>query len=529
MKTKHPLAPATHAFARLVGYCGIFLVTLLFFLHTHGLTENPPGFFVDEATFAYNAYALATTGASEFGVRWPLFFQHFGPPYTIYGNPVHTYLLAGLFTLFPPSIWLARLLSALAGFGAGLLLGLLAFKVSGKRTIGGIVGLTALATPWFFEFSRWFSDASYYPLMLTLFLLALYRAHLKLRWTWFDVSSIALTLGLLTYTYSIGRLLAPLLALGLVCFAVNRSRLIDVTKTWIAYGLTLVPFFVFYLRHPNALSSRFSTLSYFRTETTLQGLLVRFISRYFQDLSLIGLLVRGDVNVRHHVPGATGSILTATVVLSLMGFVIVVLNRRDNPWWRFILWGMFMAVIPGALTIDSFHTGRMIAYPVFLMVLTIPALEWLMAERGENAETCGLEHGFAPPQDRWQGSRQKLKLAALLLIVVTTLAQATYFQVIFWREGQNRRYVWDATYKDAYDVATELPSRPIYLLDGKWGPGYIHAFWYATLEGRSTSEFVHLPYRAQPPPGALVISSEDKCVDCQILFDNNHYKVFRKL
>jgi hypothetical protein len=117
----------------------------------------------------------------------------------------------------------------------------------------------------------------------------------------------------------------------------------------------------------------------------------------------------------------------------------------------------------------------------------------------------------------------------MVVLVLATLAQATYFQRLFWRDGYSRRYPWDATYKDAYDVATELPSRPIYLEDGKWGPGYVHALWYATLEGRSKTEFVHLPYRAQPPAGALVLSSAEKCMDCQILFDNNHYKVYRKL
>src|SRR5688572_25573463 len=81
-------------------YFTVVVSVFLFFLYTHDLTSNPPGFYVDESTFAYNAYCLAKTGAGEFGVRFPLFFQHFDRPYTIYGNPVHTYLLAGLFVFF---------------------------------------------------------------------------------------------------------------------------------------------------------------------------------------------------------------------------------------------------------------------------------------------------------------------------------------------------------------------------------------------------------------------------------------------
>src|SRR5258708_27272594 len=104
-----------------------------------------------------------------------------------------------------------------------------------------IVGFTALITSWLFEVGRLYFDSSFYPLALALFLLALYTASAKERWTWFDVVKIGATLGLLTYTYTIGRLLAPLLALGLVFLMVNRRRLFDVVKVWIVYGVTLIP------------------------------------------------------------------------------------------------------------------------------------------------------------------------------------------------------------------------------------------------------------------------------------------------
>ncbi len=501
-------------------------LTFIFCLYTFALTDNPPGFYVDESAFAYNAYSIAKTGASEFGVRWPLFFQNFEPPFKNFVNPIHIYLLAAFFLVLPPSIWLARLLSALAIFEAGLLMGFLAFKISGKRSVAIIVGFTALVTPWFFEFGRWFSDASYYPLVLALFLLALYRANLKDRWSWSDVIGIALTLGLLTYTYTIGRMLAPMLGLALVCFATNKGRLVDVIKTWLAYSVTMIPFLVFYLRHPADLSSRFMVLSYFRTETTLQGILVRFLTRYFQDLSLYGLLIRGDINPRHHVPGATGSILLATFILAIIGFVIVLLHHREKPWWRFIMFGTFVSVIPGALTIDPFHTGRMIAYPVFLMVLSIPALEWLMEKREERLEADARKE--RSDETVTKAPRFSFRRAALIALVIGTVAQATYFQIKFWRDGYDRPYAWDAPYKEVYDTAVQMPSRPIYLIDGYWGPGYIHALWYAALEGRSASEFVHLPYRTQAPPGALVISSDVGCTQCEILLDNGQYVLYRK-
>jgi 4-amino-4-deoxy-L-arabinose transferase-like glycosyltransferase len=522
-------ATSTNFLDRYGSYLAAFLVAIFFFLYTYGLSENPPGFYRDESAFAYNAYLIAKTGAGEFGVHWPLYFQNFTEPFTNYANPVAIYLLAGLYLVLPPSIWLSRLLSATAGLEAGVLLGLLAFKISRDRTIGIIVGLTALITPWFFEVSRLFFDSSFYPLALALFLLALYSASTKDRWTWGDTAKVALTLALLTYTYTIGRLLAPLLALGLIFFVTNRRRLVDVLRTWIAYGLTLIPLLVFNLRHPGMLTSRFQRLTYVYTEPTLPAIIRRFITRYFQDLSMWGLLTTGDGNPRHHVPGATGSMLAAPFILALMGILIVVMRHRRDPWWRFIIFGALASIIPGALTVDAFHTGRLIAYPVFLLVLTIPALKWLF---GKDTKGEHLSEISAGNQSRLELLKKRprvlLRRALLVVFLLATIGQAAYFQVIFWREGPNREYLFDVAYKHVYDVATTMPSRPIYLVDGQMGPGYIHALWYALLEGRDASEFVHLDYGVSPPPGALVISSEQNCTNCEVLFTSGQFFLYRK-
>src|SRR5215212_11753890 len=77
-----------------------------------GQRKNPPGFFADEASVAYNAYEIARLGVDEHGVRFPLYFKAFGE----YKNPAYIYLLAGVFKVVPPSNLAARRLSALAGF-----------------------------------------------------------------------------------------------------------------------------------------------------------------------------------------------------------------------------------------------------------------------------------------------------------------------------------------------------------------------------------------------------------------------------
>src|ERR687894_1414245 len=83
-------------------------------LYLHSVPHNPPGFFADESSIAYNAHLIARNGADEHGVNWPLYFRAFGE----YKSPVYIYLLAALYKITGPSIAVARGLSAVLGVAA---------------------------------------------------------------------------------------------------------------------------------------------------------------------------------------------------------------------------------------------------------------------------------------------------------------------------------------------------------------------------------------------------------------------------
>src|SRR5207249_1228816 len=100
---------------------------------------------------------------------------------------------------------------------------------------------------------------------------------------------------------------------------------------------------------------------------------------FLQDQSLDNLLVSGDPHPRHHVPGSGGPFFFAVFILVIMGLAIVLVRRRSDPWWRFVLYGLAAAVVPSAIGTWTFHQSRLMAYPLFLLLLTVPALEWLLA------------------------------------------------------------------------------------------------------------------------------------------------------
>ena len=125
------------------------------------------------------------------------------------------------------------------------------------------------------------------------------------------------------------------------------------------------------------------------------------------------------------------------------------------------------------------------------------------------------------------GVPRGLRFSILAVLLAATVAQAVDFQIIFWREGPKREFIFDARYKDAYDAAVARSERPIYLEDGQWGPAYMDAYWYATVEGRPLSEFVRLPDKAKPPPGAIVLSSNSDCKNCEVIKKYLQYELYK--
>jgi 4-amino-4-deoxy-L-arabinose transferase-like glycosyltransferase len=478
-------------------------VILALAIYTAGVPRHPPGFYIDESSISYNAYTIAQSGHDEHGVLFPLFFRAFGD----YKNPVYIYLLAGLFKLAGPSILVARLLSAASGLLAAFLLGLLATRVTRRRAVGIFIAVNALLTPWLFETSRVVMEVALYPATLALFLLCLRRAYLKVNWSRLDVAGLAISLALLTYTYSVGRLLAPLLALGLVIF-MTRERWPSVMRTWCAYALTLLPLFVFGRHNPGALTGRFKSITYITPQDTYREIATDFIKHFVGNFNPLRLLATGDPNTEQvvHIFG-TGHLLLATAMLAAFGGWLVLRDHRSDAWWRFILYGLVVSAIPASLTNDYFHMLRLIAMPVFILVLTIPACAWLIE----------------------RANAGRLRRAGCVALLILTLLQASIFQWQFYRSsGSPRRlHLFDAAYPQAiFAPALATRSRPIYLADNLAIPGYIQAYWYATLQKIDPAQFRLLPATDYPPAGATVISTEERCSGCQVIAKSEPYTLY---
>ena len=470
---------------------------LAFALYAWDVPRNPPGFYIDESSIAYNAHTISRTGADEYGEAWPLYFRAFGD----YKNPVYVYTLAALFRLAGPSIIVARLFSAMLGASAALLLGWLAVRLTGRAAVGVVVGLSALLTPWLYESSRLVFEAAAYPLAVVLFLTALRRASARERWTLADVAALAATLALLTYTYSIGRLLAPLLALGLALF-ITRRNLARVLQTWAAYALALVPLVVFSLNNPAALTERFGLITYLTPQRSITETARDFALHYLADVNPVRWLSTGEPNIRDHLPGAP-ALLAATVLLACVGVVFVLAGHRREAWWRFQLYALAASVVPAALTVNDFPQLRLVAFPVFLQVLLVPVVAWML-------EGVGRRRAF-------------LYVTAALLV-----AQGAQFQWLFHERAPERWYVFDARFPSKILAPALAAARGgrIYLRDPPGRSGYIQALWHGALVGADGARFVRLSSNEAPPAGSIVISTEETCADCLMLARSINYILY---
>jgi hypothetical protein len=465
-------------------------------LYAADVPNNPPGFYIDESSIAYNAHTVAQSGKDEHGEAWSLYFRAFGD----YKNPTYVYLLAAVFRVTGPSIIVARLLSAALGAAAALLLGLLALRLTGRAEAGLLVACSALLTPWLYESSRLVFEVAAYPLACVLFLLALRRASLKERWGASDVCALACALALLTYTYSIGRLLAPLLAAGLVFF-VTRRNLARVVVTWGAYVVTLVPLIIYSLKHPGALAGRFSLITYITPQSSLADNARGFALHYLADVNPWRWLVTGEQNIRDHLPD-TPALLAATVLLAAAGLFFVLREHRREAWWRFQLYALAASVVPAALTVNDFPQLRLIAFPVFLHVLTVPTVARMVGGR-------------------------KMRVA-LYASVVLLVAQGAYFQWRFHARPPERWYVFDARFprKVLAPALEASDGGAVYLYDPPGHSGYIQALWHGALRGVEAARFVRLSTNELPPPGAVVISTEEDCSNCRMLARSTNYVLY---
>ena len=441
--------------------------------------SNPPGYHRDEAALSYNAYTIAKSGRDQDGAVMPLFFRSYGD----YKSPLYPYALAALFRITGPHKEVARAFSAVLGLAAVLLLGLLAVRVSGRALVGVIVAAVAGLTPWLFELGRVALEVATQPVLITLLLLTLERSRRTAQWTVRGGALVGVVLGLLLYSYTGSRLLAPLLAAALVVFA-GAGRRRWLTAAWATFGVFLLLLAVYVVRHPGAVSARYEATTIARGGHSVPWVAMQAVANWFHDIDPWFWATSGDPAPYVH-NGGYGSIYAVVVAFAIVGFVIVIRNRWGDPWWRYVLVATLLAPIPAALTVDRHNAIRLAALPVLCIVLAIPALELLLA-------------------------RPRVVVAVVsAALLATMIVQFVQFFDSYRTRGPRRLVLFDAGVEQLLRPAF-ASGKTIYI-DYDDRDAQTEARWHAADDGVPVDRIQTLPDGGVPPRGSVVFGRFQQC------------------
>ena len=358
-------SPGSHA--RFV-YWLIALATFLAvcFLHFWKLGTAPRGFYVDEASIAYNAYCIAHTGADEYGVRYPVFFRCFDT----YTDPVDVYSAVLPIQLFGLDQWSARLPSAVFYLLACVAFFVLlrAWRFGAWFALAGGFALSII--PWVFPLARNGAFAGHTAALLGLLMgLIITDFALRRRSNWLAAFA-GVAWAFAFYAHQSVRPVLALLALG--CgVALGRP----LRRRWrvilVIMGtafVILLPMIISIVRSPTAFAARFQEVGVFHKAASFTDAAADVAGRYLEYFSPRFLFLSGDTERRHHT-GHGGELYWALAPLILVGLYTAIRYWRLQPRYRVILLGLLASPVPAALAVDRMHSTRSLYGVVFWLLL----------------------------------------------------------------------------------------------------------------------------------------------------------------
>ncbi len=162
--------------------------------------SHPGGFNQDEASTAYDAWAILRYGVDRHGFAYPLHFVSWGSG--MYALPA--YLSWPFILLFGPGVIAGRMVNLVAGMLSVAGVFSLARRMGGREA--GLAAAFLLAiTPWHVMVSRWGLDSNLLPAMFLLGVLLLEHGRTRPRW----LIAAGVTFGLCLYCYGTAYLVVP--------------------------------------------------------------------------------------------------------------------------------------------------------------------------------------------------------------------------------------------------------------------------------------------------------------------------------
>ncbi len=337
----------------------IFAFVLLLFLVTriYKISEVPVSVYWDEASIGYNAYAISTDLADEWGVTLPLHFRAFGE----FKLPVYIYSVAVFVKAIGLNEYAVRLPAVFYSLGTLIVVYLLTKKITHKDSTAILAGFILCISPWFFIFSRTGYEAT---AGLFFFLLATYL-FLFIDKSKYFVLIATLSFILSFYSYNSFRIIIPIWLVALVAYKFRELK----QRKYLSLGILSILLFAASL-YPVYRLYKFDTGGARFAQVAIIGKM-DFVKNYFSHFSPNFLFLTGDTNPRSQIPGH-GELYFWDIPFLLLGLIAIVRSKKMIYYLPFVL--LLLAPIPAALTKESPHALRaLLAAPALAVIAALGA------------------------------------------------------------------------------------------------------------------------------------------------------------
>ncbi len=327
-----------------------------------GLGRVNPGFFVDESSIALNALSIFGSGVDEFGTPYPLYFRAFGE----YKNPIFIYSLVPIFSLFEPSIQSTRFAAAFWGVAASSLLTLLSWWQYRNKALSLIILAASLLFPWWFQLSRVAFEVAAFPAILLLsVVLSCVWWQKRQSTSWIGIF-LGLSLALLFYTYTAGRMISPLLFFAALFPTWKHTSWKGILFLTIGYIAGFLPLLFSEVWENGALTARYEVVGLSHYTETWWSFVLTAMKQYLLHFSPEFLFLGGDKNLRHVI--APYGVLFWSMLPIILAGMYRSLWQNKTAWNFWCLFGLAISPLPSAFTVDSPHVLRSVGLSVFLMI-----------------------------------------------------------------------------------------------------------------------------------------------------------------
>ncbi|MGH9142709.1 MAG: ArnT family glycosyltransferase [Vicinamibacterales bacterium] len=421
-------------------------------LYAWRLQDAPVYLSPDEAIIAVDAHTLATTGRDVAGVPLPLYFKVQMPGESRWGwfTPAIFYFTALFLKTAPLSERIVRLPTACIGAMDVMLVYFVARKLfTGAGYALAAATLLALA-PAHFILSRYALDYVYPLPFILAWLLCLLVFLENGRLPWLFAATMCLGVGFYSYIASVLLMAMYLTLTGLVLFLVKqRGRACAAAAT--GFALPLLPFAVWFLKHPTVLSDTAARYNLYdaRKLNALQGVreffsypnLERLSSLYWTYFSPSFLFFSGDGQITFSTRSVGVLLLPLALLLPFGCYQVIV--RRPSVANVLVLIGFVTAPAAAVLVPEPAAINRAVALLPFAALLAAFGLELLwtapgfrpgrtmLASGGAALLALGLSYGV------WRLATQgRIGGATPLLIVAGGVALALAFVARPWSAGR---------------------------------------------------------------------------------------------